>query len=220
MEEKIIPLPELNQPSHLLIDGNRLFINDQFVIYIYSLEDYTLIKKFGSQGEGPQEFKYGTMMNLYPDGLAVISVCKISYYTRDGEYIKEQRTPIHFYPGARILSKDLFASLKNYVEPKKSLWIFDANFRPITEFYKEKTVHRKEEFFANFWIFTAAENKIFSVKESEFQVGIFDTSGKEVASISREYERIKFSPEHKEDILKLIKSQVQSEEGYQRMKIF
>lgn len=215
--EKIIPLQELNQPSHLLIDGNRLFINEQFAIYIYSLEDNHLIKKFGSQGEGPQEFKVSTVMNLFPDGLAVISAGKISYYTRDGEYIKENRTPIHFFPGARILSSDLFASLKNYVEPQKSLWILDANFKPIIEVYREKTIHRKEEFFANAWFFTVGENKIFSVKESEFQVGIYDTCGKEVASISREYKRIKFSPEHKEEILKYLKSQVHSDDAYQRM---
>ncbi|HLP48131.1 MAG TPA: hypothetical protein VK186_12030 [Candidatus Deferrimicrobium sp.] len=217
-EEKIIPLPELNQPRFIAIDGNRLFISEQFVIYIYSLEDNRLIKKFGSQGEGPQEFKYGTMMNLYSDGLAVISYGKISYYTRDGDYIKENRTPIHFYPGAKILTKDLFVSLKNYVEPQKSLWILDANFKPIIEVYKEKIVHRKEEFFANFWMFTAAENKIFSVKESEFQVGIYDTNGKEVASISREYKRVKFPQGFKEEIFQYINSINTSEETRQRMK--
>ncbi len=157
-------------------------------------------------------------MNLFPDGLAVISYGKISYYTRDGEYIKENRAPIHFYPGARVLSRDLFASLKNYVEPQKSLWILDANFKPIIEVYKEKTVHRKEEFFANFWIFTAGENKIFSVKETEFQVGIYDTNGKEVASISREYKRIKFSQGYKEEIFQYLKSKNPSEETHQRMR--
>jgi hypothetical protein len=69
-------------------------------------------------------------------------------------------------------------------------------------------------------MFTAAENKIFSVKEREFQVGIYDTDGKEVASISREYKRIKFPQVFKEEIFQYIDSINTSEETQQRMKKF
>jgi hypothetical protein len=183
--EKIIPFPEVNKPVRFAVDEERLLINERFSISIYSLEDYSLIKKFGSQGEGPREFKNGAVMHLIPDGLAVISFFKISYYTRDGEYIKEKKTPLHFYPGAEVLTKDLFVSLKNYVELRKSLWILDAEFNPIIEVYKEKTEHKFGEVLGNLWPFTVAGNRIFSVKDNEFQVGIYDTSGKEIASISR-----------------------------------
>jgi len=217
--EKIISFPDVNKPSRFAVDGDRLFINEQFTISIYSLADNRLIKKFGRQGEGPQEFKISAVMNLFPDGLAVISYCKISYYTRDGEYIREKRAPLHFYPGARILTKDLFVSLKNYVELRKSLWILDAEFNPIIEVYKEKTKHKFGEFLGNFWPFTAEGNRIFSVKDNEFQVGIYDTAGKEVAHISREYERIKYTPEHKEEFFKHIKAQIPpgNPDAYQRI---
>jgi hypothetical protein len=217
--EKIIPFPEVNRLSRFAVDGDRLFINERFSISIYSLDDNRLIKKFGSQGEGPREFKVSAVMYLIPDGLVVISDCKISYYTRDGEYIKERRTPLHFYPGAKVLMKDLFVSLKNYVELRKSLWILDADFNPVIEVYREKTEHKLGEVLGNYWIFIADGNRIFSVKDNEFQVGIYDTRGKEVASISRDYERIKFTQEYKGEYFKSLKAQLPrgSSDSYQRI---
>jgi hypothetical protein len=217
--EKIISFPDVNRPSRFAVDGDRLFINEQFTISVYSLADNRLIKKFGSQGEGPREFKFSAIMYLIPGGLAVISYCKISYYTRDGEYIEEKRAPIDFYPGAKILTKDLFVSLKNYVELRKSLWILNAEFNPIIEVYEEKTEHKLGEVMGNLWIFIADGNRIFSVKDNEFQVGIYDTGGKEVGSISREYERLKFTPEYKEEYFKSIKAQIPTgnSDFYQRI---
>ena len=217
--EKIIPFPDVNRPERFTVDGNRVYFNEEFTISIYSLDDNRLIKKFGSQGEGPGEFKVSAVMYLIPDGLIIISYCKISYYTRDGEYIKEKRAPLHFYPGAKILTMDLFVSLKNYVELRKSLWILDSNFNPIIEVYNEKTEHKLGEVFGNYWIFIVDGNRIFSVKEHEFQVGIYDAGGREVASISREYERIKFIAGYKEEYFKSIKAQLPqgNSDSYERI---
>ena len=63
-------------------------------IYIYSLKDHTLIKKFGGRGEGPMEFM-GNNINLlpYPDHIIVNSQGKITYWTKAGEFVKEVKCP-------------------------------------------------------------------------------------------------------------------------------
>ena len=55
--QKIIPLPDLIQPHTMVVDKDQLFIRDSgSSIFIYSLSNFSLIKKFGKQGQGPGEF--------------------------------------------------------------------------------------------------------------------------------------------------------------------
>ncbi|MCP5105464.1 MAG: hypothetical protein GY950_18905, partial [bacterium] len=54
---KVIPLPELMKPEHpLYFDKTQMYVIEGTSIYIYSLTDFKLVKKFGKQGEGPKEF--------------------------------------------------------------------------------------------------------------------------------------------------------------------
>ena len=51
--------PDLMRPGRIMVDKDKLYILEFPHIYIYSLDDFRLIKKFGRQGEGPQEFMGG-----------------------------------------------------------------------------------------------------------------------------------------------------------------
>ncbi len=92
----VIPFPGLQKPGSIKINKDHIYINDGAAIYIYSLEDFSLRKKFGKKGEGPQEFKVhpninrgGVAFHLYTDGIVVSSLGRVSFFTRDGDYIKE-----------------------------------------------------------------------------------------------------------------------------------
>jgi len=56
--KKVATLPELNNPFGLYIDVDRIFITEGVTTYIYSSKDYSLIKKFGKEGEGPGEILF------------------------------------------------------------------------------------------------------------------------------------------------------------------
>ena len=52
-----IVLPEIMQPSDLIVDGNHLYILDKdYSISMYNIPSFKLVKKFGKRGEGPGEF--------------------------------------------------------------------------------------------------------------------------------------------------------------------
>lgn len=92
---KSVPLPDVLKPLLIEVGGDDLVIAEGAEISIYSLKDFTLIKKFGKAGEGPAEFKLtlgilGLDLKLYPDYILVNSLNKISYFTRKGEFIKEK----------------------------------------------------------------------------------------------------------------------------------
>ena len=106
---KVAVYPDLMRPTRIMVDDNRIFVVEVPHILIYSLENHTLIKKFGGRGEGPMEFM-GNNLNLlpYPDHIIVNSQGKITYWSKEGEFIKEVKCP--FAAGVEPC-EDVFVSL-------------------------------------------------------------------------------------------------------------
>ena len=94
---KIVPMPDIIKADIIKVKGHDMVIAEGTAISIYSLKDYKLIKKFGKEGEGPQEFKtfmgFGLTVDIYPEHILVNSIDKISYFTRKGEFVKEKKVP-------------------------------------------------------------------------------------------------------------------------------
>jgi len=89
--------PDLKNPVEFFIEGDRIYINEGEFISIYSLKDLKRIKTFGQKGEGPQEFQLneGTdsvQLFVLDDCLQVNSIARMSFFTRDGEFIRMQRS--------------------------------------------------------------------------------------------------------------------------------
>jgi hypothetical protein len=93
----IVPLPDLGKPNSITLDNNHIYIADVGHILIYRLKDFHLEKKFGNRGEGPGEFmlndidNYGLRIIVEPVYILVNSSGKISYFTKQGEFIKEKK---------------------------------------------------------------------------------------------------------------------------------
>ncbi len=78
---KIVSLPEIFEPSSIVVDSNQIYIVEGTTIYIYSLEDFNLKKKFGRKGEGPQEFKDDIIsIEVKSDYILVNSLNKVSFF--------------------------------------------------------------------------------------------------------------------------------------------
>jgi hypothetical protein len=97
-EKKSITVPGLMKPSMMVIEGDRMFVVESPQILVYSLKNMKLIARFGKAGEGPEEFKinpYAAGLTVFPfkNQLAVNSDTKVSYWTRDGKFIKELKAP-------------------------------------------------------------------------------------------------------------------------------
>ena len=93
-------LPEIFNPETLKVDGDDLFVTQETSVLIYSLEDYKLKTKFGREGQGPGDFKSFKWLlagakdidiTILPDTIFVGSYLKTSYFSRQGNFIKEKR---------------------------------------------------------------------------------------------------------------------------------
>ncbi|MCI0470025.1 MAG: hypothetical protein L0Y73_00030, partial [Candidatus Aminicenantes bacterium] len=82
---KIVEMPELLSPGAMLADNNRLYIADGAHVFIYLTKDFSLEKKFGRAGEGPQEFiEEIYTLGLQGEYITIDSVGKLSFFTKEG----------------------------------------------------------------------------------------------------------------------------------------
>jgi hypothetical protein len=220
---KIVPLPQLQKPNTIAVDDNQIYIADGTSIYIYSLKDFSLKKKFGRGGEGPQEFKRKIyIVDIQHDYLVVNSPGKVTYLTKDGKFIKEMKTPpqhIRFRP----LGKK-FTGVSTFVENKvmyQGINIYDENLKKEKE--AARMVHEVQwgkgtSVFAGTKSADTCENKLLIAAERDFLIDVFDENGKKLDPIKKEYKKIKVTNKDKEDVIYFLKTDPETKYYFEMLK--
>jgi hypothetical protein len=205
-----IPLPGISKPQRIYIDQDQCFITEGATVYIYSLKDFRLQKKFGKRGEGPGEFKEageGIKLAFKPGNIIVTSTGRFSYFSRDGRFIKEARisNPRRFEfqeLGSRFVGKE-------FVVEKQGIFftvnLVDKNLKKIKEIYRykhpffprSKPINAVSPRVSTYYVY---REKIFYDDEDGI-IHVLDSSGKELYSIRYPYERVNIKDFHKERVL-------------------
>ena len=207
---QVIPLPGLLKPQRIYIDQEQFFITEGATIYIYSLKDFKLQKKFGKRGEGPGEFREsgeGIKLDLKPENIIVISTGRFSYFTRDGQFIKEARisNPRRFEfqeLGSGFVSKESSAEGKGVFF---TVNLVDKNLKKIKEVYRykhpffprNKPINAVSPRVSTYYVY---QEKIFYDDKAGI-IHVLDSSAKELYSIRYPYEQVKINGFHKKRIL-------------------
>lgn len=207
---RVIPLPDLSRPQRIYADQEQLFITEGAAVYIYSLKDFKLQKRFGKRGEGPGEFREsgeGIRLDFTPANIIVISLGRLSYFSRDGRLIKET-TVVN---PRRFAFQELGSGYvgKEFLREKKGIFfavnLYDRNLKKGKEIYRYKhpfyprskpidpLCPRKGTYYVH-------RGKIF-YDDEEGTIHVLDSSGKELYSIRHEYGRVKIEDIHKERYL-------------------
>jgi len=201
-------------PDTVLIDDNRLYITEESSVFIYSLKDFKLIKKFGSRGEGPKEFKGKPQLYVQGPHILVNSTSKVSFFTKRGIWKREVNN---------IVSGRSFQPLGNrYVGYSTSvdkdgvrysgIYIYDSTFTRIKNVYKYESIAQSQEgkgwrLFAKTYIKPlVCDNKIVVAGGVNFIINVFNNKGEKLFTINREYPRVKFTSVDKEKVLYLYKT--------------
>jgi hypothetical protein len=101
------------------IQGNRLYILDEMVVHVYSMTDFSYIRKFGGRGNGPGEFNtdYYPMtpvqIRFKDKEIILFRMFKMALFSKSGQVIEEKR--IHF------LTADILPFHNNYLISKVRL---------------------------------------------------------------------------------------------------
>jgi hypothetical protein len=223
--DKVVPFIDLVRPGALAVGQHRLYVADGPQIYIFSIKDFKLKRKFGREGEGPQEFKRRVyLIDIHEDHIMVNSYDKVSYFTKDGEFKRELKAPPS-HMRFRALGKK-FAGFSVSIEKGtmyRTLNIYDSNLA------KEKEVCRlKHEvqaqsrqgtsifakaLSADIWL-----NRLFIAVKEDLTIDVFDENGQHVYSIKRDYQRIKVTEKDKQKVMNYLKTDPETKQYFEMLK--
>jgi hypothetical protein len=204
---KIATLEGLMRPDAIDIGNNRIYITEGTTIYIYSLEDFRLLKKFGKAGEGPREFRINPIgpplvAAPYNDKIYISSDAKVSVFTRDGEFITESKvTPMAaFVPFLdKFLATGFTTDDKN--QSLLSINLYNDKFEKIKELYisdMKVGTSFMMDFPMNSFNFPSYKDRIYIVVGKEgFVIDVFDKTGTKLYRIKKDYKPLKVPEEYK-----------------------
>lgn len=213
---KIATLEEIMKPDMFTVGDERIAITEGASVYIYSLKDFRLIKKFGKEGEGPQEFKinpFGAPMAamLYNGKIYISSDSKVSVFTKDGEFINESRVmPFQFYrPFGDMFLYTAMSTDKNK-KTVLSVNLSDGKFNKVKELYiTDMTVGPTATF--NFPIssfsFVPYKDRIYIVAGKDgFAIDVYDGTGTKLYRVEKDYESLTVPEDYKKKTLEAFRT--------------
>ena len=221
---KVTVLTEIRQPKNLEVDGTQLYIAENATVYIYSLEDFKLIKSFGRKGQGPQEFQtyphIPITIDVSTDKLIVSSIMKISYFTKQGEFLKEVRAhglALYLQPlGDGFLGR----SHVNYEGYNHAVVnIYDAQLNKLKEVYRVKDPYQGPgkgyKVLDTVFVFRAYKEKVLVPGKDNATIDVFDRELNKLFSIHLDQERRKLDQQTRERLTYLMKTSPDTKDAYE-----
>jgi hypothetical protein len=217
----IIPMPDLMKPNQIRADAEQLYITDQHYVYIFSLSDYSLIKKIGRKGEGPGEFlspPKGVEIIVLDNQLMINSVGKISYFSKSGEFKGETKVKA-FMGGGLFPVADKLVGIGFGKENNRicyQLNMFDSaldkkikNIHSIDAYYqKGKPINP---------ILAPRRPFLWTTKDHIFiedhgrDIHVFDSMGNKKRVIHLDYAKVKFTAKRKEKYMEYFNGPMKQE---------
>ncbi len=213
--EKFATLKELIKPDGMAVGNDRFYVTERESIYIYSLEDFHLIKKIGKKGEGPGEYKinpFGQPLIIYPfdNKFVVNSYSKLTYFTQDGELIKEKKIrPFWMYQpfGDKFVALGFVTNKNN--DSVLAVILCDEKFKFLKHIYISDInigLAGRFELPSSSIAFQIYKNKLYVAVGHQFTIDVFDQKGNKLNRIQKEYQRIPVSKDYEKITMDSLKS--------------
>ena len=206
--KKVGVITGVDNPFLMEVKDQQIYLVERTNIYIYSLNDLKLKKMFGREGEGPGEFRVRSTTNMgsviidvYPEYILVNSLGKISFFTREGEYIKEIKAR-QTYGGFKPLGNKFigYGSVTENNRDYRTVKIYDPELKESKEIFREDFFYSLSgQYFKPLHLvgplFYVCNEKIFIEKDKD-SVSLFENNGKFLYSldINKGYKKVKLTP--------------------------
>lgn len=202
-----ITLEDALPPENMTVDKNNLYLSSGIHVTIFSLKDLKIVKMFGKKGEGPGEFlpasdDRGMTLEARSDKLIVISRRKISYFTKNGDFIKEIKVKTGF--AHRPVAENFVATSTKQIEKNvfRTVNIYDKDFNVI------KNIHRKKHWYQQGRsinpvtlrppLVRSHKGMVFT-KDGKGNINIFDKNGELKGSTNLNIDQEKVSEQDKRE---------------------
>lgn len=205
ISKKLTELPQVVKPEKFVVIFDRVYIAEKTTVYMYRMKDYKFIKQFVEKGYGPGEIDNIEHFKAYPEFLSMeLAGNKIMFFSLDGEFINELRTPQHIYRLSPFGKH--FVGIKSNLDKKSpnryyTLNILNQNFKSIDKLYRggDFAIHtpkgkkkRVINFFYHNFLYDVYKDKIFAADTRKgFYIAVLNRKGKRLNEINKDYKKIK-----------------------------
>lgn len=218
--EQSIRISGLGRPVGLEMDQDQLYIMENAVVYVYSLKDYRLVKKFGQPGQGPGEF--ATLPHVHitldcsTDRLIIGSIRKISYWTKQGDFIREKKAVNLAY---RLVVMEGIPGKERFLGWSRSqengfnyntIVIFDAELKKLRQVYRDRDPFQGQgkgyDMLSKTFSFLSHRGKLLLPGQDDASVDVFDLEMNPRFTIRVDTERLKVSNDFKRKMIDFLKT--------------
>lgn len=221
-------LEDLLKPEIIVMDETQMYITQEASIFIYSLKDFKLIKKIGKPGEGPEEFLIrrdfgGISPNVQTENIIVNSFGKLSWFTKNGKFIKEMKLPTFLLVGIQPFGKN-FVALTLLRENQKdwfALNLYDQRFNKLKEIHRAEQVWEENKGLRLFeypLLYMVYDNKCFITMEKGLTIKVVDTEINELYTIKHNIKPVKITEEDKNETINFFKTDPHLKNLYEMLK--
>lgn len=219
---KAATLNEVMRPYCVAVDNGQLYIVDNNIIRLYSLQGFKHITVIGKKGVGPGEFPFSPSVHPFPGSLFINSWGKIMFFSRDGQFKNEKRLPFpvsYFVYPILPLGNEGFLGPRHKLGKKTiSFTIYDKDLNPVKELSSGLpnlppmvppggAPKRDLDLIGDCWNYLVYKDKIFVADTRKgFYFKVLDFKGKELYEINLSYKKINVRKEDKERFMNRIKS--------------
>ena len=219
-----ITLGEVMQPGSITVDDSQLYITENATIFIYTLQDFTLKKKFGKEGQGPQEFAIHPRVPLSVDAstdvLIINSLGKVSFFSKNGEFIKEVRAMPNYYNFQPI--GDQFLGLGQVFEENalyNTVNIFDSELKKLREIYRAdsglKGPGKGIQVLSKPFLYQGYKRMIMLPGKDDSHIDAFDLQIKKMFTVTVKCDRLKVTQDFKDKVIHYFKTSSRTKDIYE-----
>lgn len=205
---KIADLPSLSKPEKIVIKGDKFYVTEEAFVYIFSMNDYRLLKKYGRRGDGPGELnpqpRYKLFIEAGKDDILVNSYSKMVFLSDLGEYKGEKRIPfiaIQIIPIEQNLAITKSVISRQSTNNSIAVIFFDKELNPIKTAYNRQYPNYnksgKIDILPSLLLIKQFRNKIFSFdQKGDFVIDVFNSSGDRINQIKTKCKSEKMTKEY------------------------
>lgn len=199
--EKGRPLPDILKPRSIAVIENRLYVSDQYSIFVYSLADFRLLHRVGKKGEGPGEFRFVPFLDVYNNNLWAVGGGKIIIYSKEMNVIQEK---IMMFFASRIRPFGNNYLSVHIEEDKKNRFnavsLFDKDFKKIKTLAYGKKWEKDRERNENdpfvlvgpvFGVRCSGDKAYIADGRKGFHIAIYDLDGNKIKEIKKDVKPVK-----------------------------
>jgi hypothetical protein len=219
----------LTNPRYLAAANDRLYIEQNTVIYIYSLTDFKLIKKFGHDGTEPVQ-QLGALpisIDVRFKDMIINSGARVSFFSRDG-MLKKVLQVIDVGSTFYQPLGDGFAAQGIAFKGDDvcvAVHLFDARLNKVKQvfLYEDPVVKdRKIDLLHQDALFSTCGDKLYVGSREDLTIDVFDHTGKQINTIKhpKQYQKRKFTAKDEKNIRELLKSMAPGEYEQAKDRLF